>query len=114
MHNAHKYLLNESYARKCKLLFKCDIADGIADSIYTLLAPSCDYLNSQYLTRLLKPFYYPSVYVAYKNANMNNIYINMHAFSMLSSLVICNFYYYTYNLYSYLYNCFHLIYYIAQ
>ena len=34
----HKYLFNESYARKCKPRFKCDIADGIADSIYTLFA----------------------------------------------------------------------------
>ena len=29
----HKYLFNESYARKCKPRFKCDIANGIADSI---------------------------------------------------------------------------------
>ena len=33
----HKYLFNKSYARKCKLRFKCNVADGIADSIYTLL-----------------------------------------------------------------------------
>ena len=34
----HKYLFNESYARKCKLRFKCNVidGDGIADSIYTL------------------------------------------------------------------------------
>ena len=33
----HKYLFNESYARKCKLGFKCNVTDGIADSIYTLV-----------------------------------------------------------------------------
>ena len=40
-----KYLSNESYVRKCKPQFKCDIADGITDSIYIL---SCTYddLNS--------------------------------------------------------------------
>ena len=52
----HKYLSNESYARKCKLRFKCNVTDGIADSIYTLFC-SYDVHNSQYLTRLLlKPF----------------------------------------------------------
>ena len=34
----HQYLFNESYARTCKLRFKCDIAGGIADSIYTFFA----------------------------------------------------------------------------
>ena len=29
----HKYLFNESYARKCKLWLKCNVADGIDDSI---------------------------------------------------------------------------------
>ena len=48
----HKYLFTESYARKCKLLFKCNVADGIADSIYTLFCTYDDH-NSQYLTRLL-------------------------------------------------------------
>ena len=32
----HKYLLEESYALKCKRRFECDIADGIADSIHSL------------------------------------------------------------------------------
>ena len=51
----HRYLFNELYARKCKPRFRCDIADGIADSIYTLFC--IDDLNSQYLARLLlKPF----------------------------------------------------------
>ena len=27
----HKYLFNEPYARKCKLRFKCNVTDGIAD-----------------------------------------------------------------------------------
>ena len=31
-----KYLFDESYALKCKLLFKDDSSDGIADSIATL------------------------------------------------------------------------------
>ena len=48
----HKYLFNESYARKCKLRFKCNVADGIADSIYTLFC-TYDVHNSQCLTRLL-------------------------------------------------------------
>ena len=52
----HKYLFNESFARKCKLQFKCNVTDGIADSIYTLFC-TYDVHNSQYLTRLLlKPF----------------------------------------------------------
>ena len=52
----HRYLFNESYARKCNPRFRCDIADGIADSIYTLFC-TYDDLNSQYLARLLlKPF----------------------------------------------------------
>ena len=33
----HNYLFNESYARKCKLRFRCNVMDGIADSIYSLL-----------------------------------------------------------------------------
>ena len=37
----HRYLFNESYARKCKPQFRCDIADVIADSIYTLFC-TCD------------------------------------------------------------------------
>ena len=44
----HSYLFNESYARKCKPRFRCDIAD----SIYTLFC-TYDDLNSQYLARLL-------------------------------------------------------------
>ena len=32
----HKYLFEESYALKCKRRFKCDIADGIADSVHSL------------------------------------------------------------------------------
>ena len=52
----HKYLFNESYARKCKLRFNCNVTNGIADSIYTLFC-TYDVHNSQYLTRLLlKPF----------------------------------------------------------
>ena len=52
----HKYLFNEPYARKCKLRFKCNVTDGIADSIHTLFC-TYDVLNSIYLTRLLlKPF----------------------------------------------------------
>ena len=52
----HRYLFNESYARKCKPRFRCDIADVIADSIYTLFC-TYDVLNLQYLARLLlKPF----------------------------------------------------------
>ena len=31
-----KYLFDESYALKCKLLFKDDSSDGIADAIATL------------------------------------------------------------------------------
>ena len=51
-----KYLFDESYALKCKLLFKDDSSDGIADSIATLFC-TYDNPNSQYLTRLLlKPF----------------------------------------------------------
>ena len=46
----HKYLFEESYA------LKCDIADGIAESIHSLFCTYDDF-NSQYLTRLLlKPF----------------------------------------------------------
>ena len=45
----HKYFCNEPYVRKCKPRFKCDNADSIADSIYTLFGTH----NSQYLTRLL-------------------------------------------------------------
>ena len=51
-----KYLFDESYAPKCKLLFNDDSSDGIADSIATLFC-TYDNPNSQDLTRLLlKPF----------------------------------------------------------
>ena len=52
----HMYLFEESYGLQCKRRFECDIADGIADLIYSLFSTYDDF-NSQYLTRLLlKPF----------------------------------------------------------
>ena len=52
----HKYLFKESYALKCKQRFKCDIADGIANSIHSLVYTYDDF-NSQYLSHLLlRPF----------------------------------------------------------
>ena len=51
-----KYLFGESYALKCKLLFKDDSSDDIADSM-TILFCTFDNSNSQYLSGLLlKPF----------------------------------------------------------
>ena len=51
-----KYLFDESYALRCKLLFNDDSSDGIAESIGTLFC-TYDNHNSQFLTRLLrKPF----------------------------------------------------------
>ena len=47
----HKYLFEKFYALKCKRRFECDIADGIADSIYSLFCNYDDF-NSQYLTHL--------------------------------------------------------------
>ena len=51
-----KYLFDESYALKCKLLFKDDSSDDNADSMATLFC-TFDNSNSQYLSGLLlKPF----------------------------------------------------------
>ena len=68
----YKYLFKESYAHECKLRFKCNVADGIADSIDSLFCTYDDH-NSQYLTRLLlKSFKYPIIYLIYNNTSINN------------------------------------------
>ena len=93
----HKYLFSESYARKCKLQFKCNVTDVIADSIYTLFLHF-----SQYLTRLLpKPFKYPIIYLIFNNTSINNMYLNLYVvfFHPELTIVTRNFLYYTYNFY---------------
>ena len=61
----HKYLFEESYALKCKRRFECDIADSIADSIYSLFCTYDDF-NSQLLLYIIFIYFILKVHILIK------------------------------------------------